>query len=212
VRSAPWKRLAGWLDTSLTSRHNEPSGRLQQRVGLARALAVDPSMIIMDEAFSALDPPAKRREMQDAAGTAEDRPPHHHFVSHAILKKPCIGTRIVMEGRWCKIGTPQELIEPCQRLCATFFNTATPQPLLTAGQLMANSVPIYVNNGIASMRKRFARNCRHWTSITLYRDEHNNFQGSISLERIALLVEGGSSCGLDSAVLNRSSQLPKTPR
>ena len=73
---------------------NELSGGMQQRVGLARALAVNPSMIIMDEAFSALDP-LKRREMQDVL--LELQKTHRRtiiFVSHDIEEAMRIGTRI----------------------------------------------------------------------------------------------------------------------
>ena len=86
---------------------HELSGGMQQRVGLARALAVDPSMIIMDEAFSALDP-LKRREMQDVLLQLQKT--HRRtiiFVSHDIEEAMRIGTRIgIMEGgKLVQVGT-----------------------------------------------------------------------------------------------------------
>lgn len=102
-----------------------------QRVGLARALAVNPSMIIMDEAFSALDP-LKRREMQDVL--LELQKTHRRtiiFVSHDIEEAMRIGTRIgIMEGKLIQVGTPQELIEkPANEYVRNFFEHRRHQPL-----------------------------------------------------------------------------------
>jgi glycine betaine/proline transport system ATP-binding protein len=164
-------------------------------------------MIIMDEAFSALDP-LKRREMQDVLLELQKTDRRTIiFVSHDIEEAMRIGTRIgIMEGgKLVQIGTPQELIDnPANDYVRNFFNTVDTNRYLTAGQLMANSVPIYVNNGIAPDAQKVCQELqaldKHYAFIV---DEHNNFQGSISLERIALLVEGGSSCGLDSDVLKQ---------
>ncbi|WP_122560315.1 ATP-binding cassette domain-containing protein, partial [Pseudomonas viridiflava] len=86
------------------------SGGLQQRVGLARALANDPAILLMDEASSALDP-LIRHEMQ---GELIRLPAEQHrtiiFISHDIEETICIGHQIgIMEGgRIVPIGTPQE--------------------------------------------------------------------------------------------------------
>ena len=136
------------LDTFANKFPHELSGGMQQRVGLARALAVDPSMIIMDEAFSALDP-LKRREMQDVL--LELQKTHRRtiiFVSHDIEEAMRIGNRIgIMEGgKLIQVGTPQELIDnPANDYVRNFFDTVDTSRYLTAGQLKSNSVPIYVH-------------------------------------------------------------------
>src|SRR3546814_16663685 len=85
----------------------ELSGGMQQRVGLARAFTVDPSLILMDEAFSALDP-LKRREMQDVLlDLQREQQRTIIFVSHDLEEALRIGSRIaVMKGgeigrAWC---------------------------------------------------------------------------------------------------------------
>ena len=193
------------LDTFAHKYPHELSGGMQQRVGLARALAVDPSMIIMDEAFSALDP-LKRREMQDVL--LELQKTHRRtiiFVSHDIEEAMRIGTRIgIMEGgKLIQVGTPQELIDnPANDYVRNFFDTVDTSRYLTAGQLMADSVPLYVHNGKAPDAQTVCQELqaldKHYAFVV---DEDNNFKGSISLEKIALLVEGGETCGLDSQVL-----------
>jgi glycine betaine/proline transport system ATP-binding protein len=174
---------------------HELSGGMQQRVGLARALAVNPSMIIMDEAFSALDP-LKRREMQDVL--LELQKTHRRtiiFVSHDIEEAIRIGTRIgIMEGgRLVQVGTPQELIDhPANDYVRNFFDTIDTSRYLTAGQLKADSVPLYVHNGRAPDALRVCQELqaqdKHYAFIV---DEDNRFRGSISLEKIALIVEEG---------------------
>ncbi|SOZ34807.1 glycine betaine transporter subunit; ATP-binding compoent of ABC superfamily [Cupriavidus neocaledonicus] len=123
----------------------ELSGGMQQRVGLARALAVNPSLMIMDEAFSALDP-LKRKEMQNVLLQLQKE--HRRtimFVSHDLEEALRIGSRIaIMEGgRLVQVGTPHEIIaNPADNYVRTFFDGIDTSRYLTAGDLMqTNAVP-----------------------------------------------------------------------
>ena len=124
----------------------ELSGGMQQRVGLARALAVNPSLMIMDEAFSALDP-LKRKEMQNVLLELQKTQRRTiMFVSHDLEEALRIGTRIaIMEGgRLVQIGTPQEIIaNPADAYVRAFFEGVDTSRYLTAGDLMrTNAVPL----------------------------------------------------------------------
>ncbi|MCO5414134.1 glycine betaine/L-proline ABC transporter ATP-binding protein [Ralstonia sp. 21MJYT02-10] len=117
----------------------ELSGGMQQRVGLARALTVNPSLMIMDEAFSALDP-LKRKEMQNVLlQLQKDHQRTIMFVSHDLEEALRIGSRIaIMEGgRLVQVGTPQEIItSPANDYVRTFFDGIDTSRYLTAGDLM----------------------------------------------------------------------------
>ncbi|KND60076.1 L-proline glycine betaine ABC transport system permease protein ProV [Candidatus Burkholderia verschuerenii] len=118
------------------------SGGMQQRVGLARALAVNPSLMIMDEAFSALDP-LKRKEMQNVLLELQrEQRRTILFVSHDLEE----ATRIaIMEGgRVVQIGTPQEIImNPADEYVSRFFDGIDTSCYLTGGDLMqTDEVPI----------------------------------------------------------------------
>jgi glycine betaine/proline transport system ATP-binding protein len=119
---------------------------MQQRVGLARALAVNPSLMIMDEAFSALDP-LKRKEMQNVLLELQrEQQRTILFVSHDLEEAMRIGTRIaIMEGgRVVQIGTPQEIItNPADDYVQAFFDGIDTSRYLTAGDLMqTDAVPL----------------------------------------------------------------------
>ena len=125
---------------------SELSGGMQQRVGLARALAVNPSLMIMDEAFSALDP-LKRREMQDVLlQLQKEQRRTIMFVSHDLEEALRIGNRIaIMEGgRLVQVGTPQDIIaNPADDYVRAFFDGIDTSRYLTAGDLMqTGAVPI----------------------------------------------------------------------
>jgi glycine betaine/proline transport system ATP-binding protein len=192
---------------------HELSGGMQQRVGLARALAVDPSLMIMDEAFSALDP-LKRREMQDVLLQLQKKDRRTIiFVSHDIEEAMRIGTRIgIMEGgRLVQVGTPQELVEnPANDYVRNFFDSVDTNRYLTAGQLKADSVPVYVHNGKAPEARQVCQELqacdKHYAFIV---DEQNTFRGSISLERIALLVEQNAHLRLEAEVLKQIDPVPE---
>ncbi|WP_028223665.1 quaternary amine ABC transporter ATP-binding protein [Paraburkholderia oxyphila] len=124
----------------------ELSGGMQQRVGLARALSVNPSLMIMDEAFSALDP-LKRKEMQNVLlQLQKEQRRTIMFVSHDLEEALRIGTRIaIMEGgRIVQIGTPQEIISnPADDYVRAFFDGVDTSRYLTAGDLMQReAVPL----------------------------------------------------------------------
>ncbi|MGV8894402.1 MAG: glycine betaine/L-proline ABC transporter ATP-binding protein ProV [Burkholderiaceae bacterium] len=100
--------LAGWG----ASYPDELSGGMQQRVGLARALASDPSILLMDEAFSALDP-IIRTEMQSELLRLQDvKRRTVVFISHDLDEAMRIGDRIAImkDGHVVQVGTPDEIL------------------------------------------------------------------------------------------------------
>ena len=133
----------------------ELSGGMQQRVGLARALAVNPSLMIMDEAFSALDP-LKRKEMQNVLLELQKNQRRTiMFVSHDLEEALRIGNRIaIMEGgRVVQIGTPQDIIaNPADDYVRAFFEGIDTSRYLTAGDMMqTNEVPLLRNLDASSI-------------------------------------------------------------
>ena len=114
------------------------SGGMRQRVGLARALAIDPSLLLMDEAFSALDP-LKRREMQELLlNLQRERRRTIVFVSHDIDEALRLGEQIAIlhAGRLLQQGTPRELLSnPVDDHVRRFFQSAD-----TSGHLLATDL------------------------------------------------------------------------
>ena len=127
--------LAGW------ERHfpKQLSGGMQQRVGLARALAVDPAILLFDEPFSALDP-LIRREMQDELIRLQTV--MHKtivFITHDFVEALRLGDRIAImrDGRFVQVGTPQELVLHPQNDYVTAFTKDAPRAkVLTAASVM----------------------------------------------------------------------------
>jgi len=128
-------------------RPSELSGGMQQRVGLARALATDPSLMLMDEAFSALDP-LKRHEMQ---GVLLDLQREHKrtivFVSHDLDEAFRIGDRIaIMEGGTVvQVGDPHQIARnPANDYVRAFFRGVDLTRHLTVGDIArTDQVPLF---------------------------------------------------------------------
>lgn len=126
---------------------NELSGGMQQRVGLARGLAVDPDILLMDEAFSALDP-LIRTEMQDELLKLQDR--HERtiiFISHDLDEALRIGDRIaIMEGgRIVQVGTPEEILQnPADDYVRAFFRGVDPTGVISAGDIVRDTQPTVI--------------------------------------------------------------------
>ena len=100
--------LDGWG----ASYPDELSGGMQQRVGLARALAADPSILLMDEAFSALDPIIRNEMQSELLRLQEVKRRTIVFISHDLDEAMRIGDRIAImkDGKVVQIGTPDEIL------------------------------------------------------------------------------------------------------
>ena len=123
------------LNTFAKHMPSQLSGGMQQRVGLARALTVNPSLMLMDEAFSALDP-LRRTEMQDVLmKLQEEQKRTIVFVSHDLDEALRIGNRIcIMEGgRVVQVGTSDDILQrPADEYVKAFFNGVDTNKYLTA--------------------------------------------------------------------------------
>ncbi|WP_417315757.1 glycine betaine/L-proline ABC transporter ATP-binding protein ProV [Cycloclasticus pugetii] len=107
-----------------SSRPDQLSGGMQQRVGLARALANDPTILLMDEAFSALDPLIRYEMQGELIRLQKEQERTIVFISHDLDEAIRIGDRIaIMEGgRIVQIGTPDEIMNnPADDYVASFF-------------------------------------------------------------------------------------------
>lgn len=114
------------------------SGGMQQRVGLARALANDPTILLMDEAFSALDPLIRSEMQGELIRLQAEQQRTIIFISHDIEEAIRIGHRIaIMEGgRVVQIGTPQELLcNPANDYVEAFFKGFDSSRVLKAGDV-----------------------------------------------------------------------------
>jgi glycine betaine/proline transport system ATP-binding protein len=114
------------------------SGGMQQRVGLARALTNDPTILLMDEAFSALDPLIRSEMQGELIRLQAEQQRTIIFISHDIEEAIRIGHRIaIMEGgRVVQIGTPQELLcNPANDYVEAFFKGFDSSRVLKAGDV-----------------------------------------------------------------------------
>jgi glycine betaine/proline transport system ATP-binding protein len=135
-----------------SSKTSQLSGGMQQRVGLARALATDPDVLLMDEAFSALDP-LIRSEMQDELIALQDKLKKTIvFVSHDLDEALKLGDRIAImkDGIIAQIGTPEEILtNPADDYVSEFVAGVDRTKILTAENVMKRPEPVvFINAGL----------------------------------------------------------------
>ncbi|HSH70521.1 MAG TPA: glycine betaine/L-proline ABC transporter ATP-binding protein ProV [Deferrisomatales bacterium] len=180
--------LEAWAE----SRPDELSGGMQQRVGLARGLAVDPDILLMDEAFSALDP-LIRTEMQDELLKLQARSKRTIvFISHDLDEAMRIGDRIaIMEGgRVVQVGSPEEILQnPADDYVRAFFRGVDPTNILTAGDIASDTqvtiVAVDGKNPRAALQ-RLIKNDRDYGYVL---DSNHKFQGVVSADSLRELID-----------------------
>ena len=151
-------RLVG-LEAYAYNATSELSGGMQQRVGLARALASDPDILLMDEAFSALDP-LIRRQMQDELMAIQDEV-HKTilFITHDLNEALRIGDRvcIMKDGVIVQIGTPEEILtEPATGYVAEFVQDVDQGRVIKVEEIMTEPDPIQSNAAFDEVRNAVA--------------------------------------------------------
>ncbi|MBE0489844.1 MAG: glycine betaine/L-proline ABC transporter ATP-binding protein [Halomonas sp.] len=127
--------LEGWEDAY----PNQLSGGMQQRVGLARALANDASVLLMDEAFSALDPLIRGDMQQELLELQNRMQKTTVFITHDLDEALTIGDRIILlkDGEIVQIGTPEEILtRPADDYVRRFIEGVDKSRILTAEHAM----------------------------------------------------------------------------
>lgn len=127
--------LGGWGDKF----PHELSGGMKQRVGLARALAAETDVLLMDEAFSALDPLIRREMQEQLVELHADLGKTIIFITHDLNEAMFLGDRIAVmrDGRLVQVGTPEEILtDPANDYVAQFVQDVDRARVLTAGSAM----------------------------------------------------------------------------
>ena len=118
---------------------SELSGGMQQRVGLGRAIAADPDILLMDEPFSALDPLIRRGLQTEFLSLSRDMRKTTLFITHDLDEAIRMGNRIAImkDGVVVQVGTPTEIVTmPADKYVSDFVEGISKLKLLFAGNLM----------------------------------------------------------------------------
>jgi glycine betaine/proline transport system ATP-binding protein len=127
--------LEGWADKLPA----QLSGGMQQRVGLARALAADTDVLLMDEAFSALDPLIRREMQEQLVELQAELGKTIIFITHDLNEAMFLGDRIAVmrDGRIVQVGTPNDILtDPANDYVAQFVQDVDRARVLTAAGVM----------------------------------------------------------------------------
>jgi glycine betaine/proline transport system ATP-binding protein len=201
--------LEGWED----HKPRELSGGMQQRVGLARALATDADVLLMDEAFSALDP-LIRREMQDQL--LELQATLHKtivFITHDLNEAMRLGDRIAVmrDGRIVQEGTAEQILnDPANDYVASFIQDVDRTRVLTASSVMEEP---HMRIGAHEGPRAALRTMRQLPTSALFvvgRDRR--LMGAVRDDAVAQAVRAGGQESLEPLVDGMPERVsPDTP-
>ncbi|MFP4283542.1 MAG: glycine betaine/L-proline ABC transporter ATP-binding protein [Opitutales bacterium] len=172
------------LDGYENSMVSDLSGGMQQRVGLARALANDPEVLLMDEAFSALDP-LIRVQLQDELLELQAR--QHRtvvFITHDLDEALKLGDRIAImkDGAVVQIGTPEQILtQPADDYVRAFVENVDRSKVITAGTACQRTDVLYLDNG-PHLALRRLRSFKHSTGVVVDRDR--KFVGYVLIDDV----------------------------
>ncbi|HET7326086.1 MAG TPA: glycine betaine/L-proline ABC transporter ATP-binding protein [Nocardioidaceae bacterium] len=168
------------------------SGGMRQRVGLARALATGTQIMLMDEAFSALDP-LIRREMQDQLVELQNRLDKTIlFITHDLNEAMRLGDRIAMmrDGRIVQVGTAEQILnDPANDYVAQFVQDVDRTRVLTASSVM--EPPVAVLGAESGPRAAHKLMREHQTSSLFVLNRDKTLNGVVREENVARAVESG---------------------
>lgn len=140
--------LTAWAD-SLPS---ELSGGMQQRVGLARALATDPEILLMDEPFGALDPLIRKEMQAELLGLQKTLKKTIIFITHDLNEAMILGDRIAImkDGEIVQVGTALEIVSrPANDYVAAFVADIDRGRVFTAESVACDPAPMQLHAGSA---------------------------------------------------------------
>lgn len=199
------------LETFANSYPDELSGGMQQRVGLARALANDPAVMLMDEAFSALDP-LIRSEMQDELLKLQQQ--HQRtiiFISHDLDEAMRIGDRIaIMEGgRVVQVGTPEEILNnPADEYVESFFRGVNVSTVFSAKDIARKSQVTVINRTGVGLRTALEEMRQDDRSCAYVLGKDQKFSGVVTEDSIEAAMKQNSEQDIAGAFITDVDALP----
>lgn len=173
---------------------DELSGGMQQRVGIARALTNDADILLMDEAFSALDP-IIRKEMQDDLLKVQNRLGKTIlFITHDLDEALKLGDRIAImkDGEIVQIGTPEEIINhPVNAYVASFVQDINRTKVLKASHVMKDQeITVTKNEDLQNIIKKMNDSEMSTVFIT---DEQGKLEGLLTIENAIEAYQNNTS-------------------
>ena len=149
--------LSGWEN----SRVSQLSGGMQQRVGLARALAVEPEILLMDEPFSGLDPLIRRQMRSELADLQKELKKTMVFITHDLDEAVTVGDRIAImrDGEIIQMGTPEEIIlNPIDEFVTEFTEDVSKDRILNASSVSVQPDLVWTcSSDLGELKKQISK-------------------------------------------------------
>ena len=198
--------LSGWENANQT----ELSGGMQQRVGLARALAVDPDILLMDEPFSGLDPLIRRQMREELSLLQTEIQKTIIFITHDLDEAITIGDRIAImrDGEIIQIGTPKEIItQPADDFVREFTQGISKTKVIDIEHVVSDPDVVFSSND--SHETVRAKMDRANTDYAIGIDPEAQYLGILSRDQLDATLDSTITIDslIDSSVL---SVLPDT--
>ncbi len=197
------------LEANADSYPDELSGGMKQRVGLARALATNASILLMDEAFSALDP-LIRTEMQDELVRLQQTEAQTIvFISHDLDEAIRIGDRIaIMDGgAIVQIGTPQEIVtNPANEYVRSFFYGVDVSKVFNAGDIAEKKSVALFKRSETSVRDALSQMRDDDRHLAVVVDNDQHYSGMVSVNCLIRATENDQDW--DEAFLTAGESAP----
>jgi len=182
--------LKGWEK----SRIYELSGGMQQRVGLARALAVDPEIILMDEPFSALDPLIRRQMQDEFINLRSVMKKTVIFITHDLLEALKLGDRIAImrDGEIVQLGSPEEIVaQPADEYVSEFVKDVPLVKVIPAHSIMEEP-PVIVESD-ESIETAIEKMETDQVPVAFITHTRGKLKGTVTMEQAVAGAQNGLS-------------------
>ena len=188
--------LAGWENHY----PDELSGGMKQRVGLARAFAADTDILLMDEAFSALDPLIRREMQEQLKDLQQELGKTIVFITHDLNEAMFLGDRIAVmrDGKIVQVGTPNDILtDPANDYVAQFVQDVDRARVLSAADVMERPQAVVATNAGPRTALRTMRDAQ--TSACFVTSRDRKLLGVVFAADVLRLVRKGID-NLDEAI------------